>query len=187
MLTLYSANHFPVLQKTNRLVIFCYFGLIRRKIQKKCFVSEKLKIFKKWVLVPFIVKISKSSNIFFLLLYLRVSHKEQKNSTKVSSAHFTVTSTITDFLKNGPLQISRKKVFYQRYWISLLTPYLPYKMQTLKKKLNEFEYKINVNDFLNSNSWKISRSCNYFVYRAILIYDSSKLLSWWVLIPQVKI
>ena len=68
------------------------------KNTKKSFVSEKLKNFKKWVLVPFIVKISKSSNILFLLLYLRVSHKEQKNSTKVSSAHFTVTSTmITDF------------------------------------------------------------------------------------------
>ena len=45
------------------------------KNQKKSFVPEKLKILKNLVLVPLIVKISKSSNILFLVLYLRVSHK----------------------------------------------------------------------------------------------------------------
>ena len=45
-LTLYGTNHFPILQKTNRLVIFCYFGVIKRKIQKKSFVLQQLKILK---------------------------------------------------------------------------------------------------------------------------------------------
>ena len=40
--------------------------------------------------------------------------------------------------------------------------------------------------FLKSDSKKYSRNCNFFIYRVILAYNSSKCSSLYVLIPQVK-
>ena len=56
----------------------------------------------------------------------------------------------------------------------------------MKKKSNKSMQKITGNPFLKSDSRKISRDYNFFVYKAILAYNSSKCLSLCALIPRVK-
>ena len=56
----------------------------------------------------------------------------------------------------------------------------------MKKKSNKSMQKITCNPFLKSDSWKISRDYNFFVYKAILAYNSSKCSSLCALIARVK-